>query len=73
MVRVLAPAGTPAPVVQRLNTEIVRILHTEDVRDRFGKQGVDVVTSTPEQFGEFVRSEVARWGKVIKDAGIKGD
>ena len=70
---VLAPAGTPREIVQRLNTEIVRILQSPDVKERFLKQGVDVQTSTPEQFDAFVRSEVARWAKVIKDAGIRAD
>ena len=70
---VLAPAGTPADIVQRLNTEIVRILGTAEVRERFFKQGVEVQTSTADQYQAFVRSEVARWAKVIKEAGIKGD
>ncbi len=70
---VLAPAGTPQPVVQRLNAEIVKIVNAPDVRERFGKQGVEVQTSTPEQYQAFVRSEVGRWAKVIKEAGIKGD
>lgn len=70
---VLAPAGTPADIVQRLNAEIVRIVSTADVKERFAKQGVEVQTSTPDQYQAFVRAEVARWGKVIKEAGIKGD
>ena len=70
---VLAPAGTPREIVQRLNTEIVRILQSAEVKERFLKQGVDVQTSTPEQFDAFVRSEVGRWAKVIKDAGIRAD
>jgi tripartite-type tricarboxylate transporter receptor subunit TctC len=59
--------------VQRLNVEIVRILQSPEVKERFLKQGVDVQTSTPDQFDAFVRSEVARWAKVIKDAGIRAD
>ncbi len=70
---VLAPAGTPRDILQRLNTEIVKILQSPEVKDRFLKQGVEVQTSTPEQFDAFVRSEVARWAKVIKDAGIRAD
>lgn len=70
---VLVPAGTPQPIVQRLNTEIVKVVTAPDVRERFGKQGVEVQTSTPEQYQEFVRSEVTRWARVIKDAGIKAD
>jgi tripartite-type tricarboxylate transporter receptor subunit TctC len=70
---VLAPAGTPREIIQRLNVEIVKILQSPEVKERFVKQGVDVQTGTPEQFDAFVKSEVARWAKVIKDAGIRAD
>ena len=70
---VLAPAGTPRDIVGRLNAEIVKVLNSAEVKDRFGKQGVEVRTSTPEQFGEFLRAEVGRWAKVIKEAGIRAD
>jgi tripartite-type tricarboxylate transporter receptor subunit TctC len=70
---VLAPAGTPREIIVRLNAEIGRLLNSAEVKERFRKQGVEVRTSTPEQFGEFLRSEVARWGKVIREAGIKAD
>jgi tripartite-type tricarboxylate transporter receptor subunit TctC len=70
---VLAPAGTPRDIVGRLNGEIVKLLNSAEVKDRFAKQGVEVRTSTPEQFGEFVRAEVNRWAKVIKEAGIRAD
>ena len=70
---VLAPAGTPRDIVQRLNVEIVKILQSAEVKERFLKQGVDVQTSTPEQFDAFVKAEVVRWAKVIKDAGIRAD
>jgi tripartite-type tricarboxylate transporter receptor subunit TctC len=70
---ILAPAGTPKDIVARLNREISAILNSQAVTERYAKQGVDVQTSTPEQFGDFVKTEVARWAKVIKDAGIKAD
>ncbi|HUQ74274.1 MAG TPA: tripartite tricarboxylate transporter substrate binding protein [Burkholderiales bacterium] len=70
---VLTVAGTPRDVVQRLNTEMVKILASADVRERFGKMGVDVVAGTPDQFSQFLKSEVVRWAKVIQDAGIKAD
>ena len=70
---VLAPAGTPRDIIGRLNAEIVKLLNSADVKERFAKQGVEVRTSTPEQFSTFLRSEVDRWGKVIRDAGIKAD
>jgi len=70
---VLAPAGTPRDIIGRLNTEIIKVLNSADVKERFAKQGVEVRTSTPEQFSAFLNSDVARWGKVIRDAGIKSD
>jgi len=70
---VLAPAGTPREIINRYNSEIIKVLNSAEVKERFGKQGVEVRTSTPEQFSAFLNSEVARWGKVIRDAGIKSD
>ena len=70
---VLAPAGTPKDIINRLNAEIVKALNSADIKDRFAKQGVEVKTSTPEQFSEFLKSEVARWAKVVQEAGIRGD
>ena len=70
---VLTVAGTPREIVQRLNNDVVRILTSAEVKERFAKVGVDVVAGTPEQFGQFLRSEVARWAKVVHDAGIKAD
>jgi tripartite-type tricarboxylate transporter receptor subunit TctC len=70
---VLAPAGTPREAIQRLNVEIAKVLNTAEVKERFGRQGVEVRTTTPEAFGEFVAQEVARWAKVVNDAGIKAD
>jgi tripartite-type tricarboxylate transporter receptor subunit TctC len=70
---VLTVAGTPREIVQRLNTEIVKVLTSAEVRERFGRLGVDVVAGTPEQFSQFLKSEVARWAKVVQDANIKAD
>lgn len=67
---VLAPAGTPREVVAKLNTEIVRILNLPDVRERLTSIGAEPVGNTPEQFGEYLRSEIAKWAKVIKDTGM---
>ena len=70
---VLTVAGTPREVVQRLNAEMVKILTSAEVKERFGKMGVEVVAGTPEHFSQFLKSEVARWAKVVQDAGIKAD
>jgi tripartite-type tricarboxylate transporter receptor subunit TctC len=70
---ILTVAGTPRDIVQRLNAEIVKILTSAEVRERFRNNGVEVVAGTPEHFGAFLKSEVARWAKVVQEAGIKAD
>ena len=68
---VSAPAGTPREIVLKLNQEITRILNTPDVKNRMAAEGTEILTGTPEQFGAYMRSEVEKWGKVIRDAGIQ--
>ncbi|HET9471002.1 MAG TPA: tripartite tricarboxylate transporter substrate binding protein [Usitatibacter sp.] len=70
---VLAPAGTPKPIVARLNAEIVRVMHAPDLQERFAATGTEPRTSTPEEFAEFIRQEMAKWGKVVRQAGLKAD
>jgi tripartite-type tricarboxylate transporter receptor subunit TctC len=70
---VLTVAGTPREIVQRLNGEMVKILGSREVKERFARMGVEVVAGAPEQFSQFLKSEVARWAKVVQDAGIKAD
>ena len=70
---VLAPAATPREVVTRLNVEIVRALRSPDVKDRFAGLGAETVGSTPEQFGEFLKAETAKWANVIRTSGIRAD
>ena len=65
-----APAGTPADVVQLLNTEVNRILQAPDVRKKAEDAGTDVETMTPQQFAEFTRKELDHWGRVIRGAKI---
>lgn len=67
----VAPAGTPADIIQRLNAEIVRIGAEPDVRARLEAQGLLVTTSTPEGFADTIKADYARWGKVIKDSGVE--
>ncbi len=68
---ILAPAGTPREIINRLNAELIKIAAMPDVKDQIRKAGVDPHPgTTPEQFGEFIKSDIARWGKVIKDANI---
>ena len=67
----LAPAGTPKAVVAKLNAEVNRILTLPDVRQRLQDAGIEPGGGTPQQFSEFLVREMAKWGKVAKDAGIQ--
>lgn len=69
---IVVPAKTPATIIHRLNQEIVRALNQADVKERLFNSGVVVVGGSPEELGKFIKSEVAKWGKVIKDADIHG-
>jgi tripartite-type tricarboxylate transporter receptor subunit TctC len=66
-----APAKTPAAIIRRLNQEIVQVLNRADVKERLLNAGVEVVTSSPEELAATVKSEMAKWGKLIKDAGLR--
>jgi len=70
---VFAPAGTRAEVVTRLNTEIVKILQTADMRERLTKLASEVMADTPEQFAAFQKAEIAKWARVVKDSGARID
>jgi tripartite-type tricarboxylate transporter receptor subunit TctC len=70
---VVAPAGVPREIITRLNTEINRILLMPDVRERFQAGGVDPVGGPPEKFGEHLKAEIAKWGKVVKATGARVD
>ncbi len=67
---ILAPAGTPANLVNRWNTEIVKAIHSADLKKRFGDAGVEPLTSTPDEFTKFIASETPRYAKIVKDANI---
>jgi tripartite-type tricarboxylate transporter receptor subunit TctC len=68
-----APAKTPDAILNKLNAEVVKILATQDTKDRLAGLGVTPVGDTRAQFTAFVRSEIAKWGKLIKDANVKAD
>lgn len=67
------PAGTPAVIVNRLSTEIQRCMQKPEVKEKFLSAGVESVGTTPERFAAIVKSEMMKWGKLIKDAGIRAD
>lgn len=70
---VLAPARTPTALVARLNQDFVEVMNSEDVKSALAKQGLSVRTNTPAQMAALVKSDLARWQKVVKDAHIEAD
>ena len=70
---VFAPAGTPAPIVDRLAREIAAVVAMPEVQQRLRAMGVEPDVRAPQAFAEFQRAEVTKWGKVIKDAGIQAE
>ena len=70
---VMAPGGTPAAVVNKLNAEIVRILRLPDVQERLQTLGAEVVGGSPSEFSAYLEAEIAKWGKVARAAGVKLD
>ena len=70
---ILAPAGTPRPVVERLNGELGKIMHSSELKERLEALATDPMTSTPEQFADLIRREIAKWREVVREAGVKAD
>ena len=68
---IFAPAGTPATLIERLNREMVAALRRTEVTERLFNAGVEVVASAPGELAVTIKSEMAKWGKVIRDAGIR--
>ena len=71
MSSVLAPAGTPKTIVDRLIAEVAKVLKTPEMKEKMTGLGTDVVANSPEQFAQYLREETAKWSKIVKDAGIK--
>jgi len=67
----IAPAGTPRAVIERLNAALAKTLSSPDVKSRFDTQSAEIVASTPELFGELIRSETVKWGKIIREKSIR--
>jgi tripartite-type tricarboxylate transporter receptor subunit TctC len=68
---VLAPAKTPPDIIKKLNIELAAILSETEVRERLAKDGIETVGASPEEFGAYIKSEVEKWGKLVREAGIK--
>jgi tripartite-type tricarboxylate transporter receptor subunit TctC len=69
----LVPSGTPRPIVNRLNEAVIQILKTPQAQERYAAVGAEIRYNSPEEFRALIRSEIAKWGKVIKAAGIRAD
>src|SRR5262249_26437578 len=73
MTVMVAPAGTPKPVIERLNQEIVRALNGADMKEKFLNAGAQAIGSTPEELAAIIKADMSSMGKVIKEVGIKAD
>jgi len=70
---VLAPAGTPRPIINRLNAELVKIMHSPELKERLAASGTEPRTSTPEEFAAYIKEEIVKWGDVVRKANLKAD
>jgi tripartite-type tricarboxylate transporter receptor subunit TctC len=70
-VGIVAPAGTPAAIVDKLNKEITAAMQSADVQAQLAKQGAETTTMTPAEFSDFMEKELVKWGRVVKEGGIK--
>lgn len=70
---VLAPAGTPRPIIVRLNAELAKVMHSPEMKQRLAGIGTDPVTSSPEEFAAYIQAEIGKWGDVIRKAGLRAD
>ncbi len=68
-----APAGTPAPVLAKLNTALVKVLNQAEVKKKINEQGAETTSETPEQFAAFIKAESVKWGKVVQESGASLD
>ena len=69
----VAPAGTPPAIVERWNSEIARVVALPETRQRLQDLGFEPVADAPAHFGERIKSEIAKWAKVVHDANIRAD
>jgi tripartite-type tricarboxylate transporter receptor subunit TctC len=70
---VLVPAGTPAPLIDRIHTDMVRVIRLPEIRDRFVSKAGEIVASAPQDFGAFIGRELVKWTRVAREAGAKVD
>ena len=70
---VVVPAKTPQSIVARLNAELVKVLYSPGLRETYANQGIEAIPGTPAEFTAYIKSEIAKWGKIVKAAGIRAD
>jgi tripartite-type tricarboxylate transporter receptor subunit TctC len=70
---IVAPAGTPSEIVTKLNAALRKVIDSPEVQARFKNVGFEGFSSTPQELGDYIKTEIAEWGKMVKDAGIKSD
>ena len=70
---IVAPAGTPRPIVERLHKELTAVIASSETRKRFEAEGADAMPMSSADFGRFINTEIAKWARVVKDAGIKAE
>ena len=68
---VMVAAGTPSAIVAKLHDDIVAVLHTPEIAERLSSQGAEAIGNTPEEFASYIRSETAKWAKVVRESGAK--
>ncbi|HWP26012.1 MAG TPA: tripartite tricarboxylate transporter substrate binding protein [Xanthobacteraceae bacterium] len=68
---IVAPAGTPQPIIAKLHKAIGEVQNTPEVKEQFAREGADIVQMNPEEFGKFIESEMVKWGRVVKEGKIK--
>jgi tripartite-type tricarboxylate transporter receptor subunit TctC len=70
---IMAPAGTPRPVVERLNAEITKIVNAPEMKAAWGRQGAIAMSMTPDEFARFMRDDIDKWARIVKISGAKPD
>ena len=69
----VAPAGTPAPIIARLHKAVQEVQNAADVQKQFDSEGAEIVRMSSAEFGDFMEKQMARWGRVVKEGGIKAE
>jgi len=70
---IVAPAETPKPIIDKLNAQLISVLNNSEIKSQLNSKGFEVVTSTPAQLGDYIKSEVAKWGPIVKKSGATAD